>query len=136
MCHYYLFFLYFQDADTRINLQYTGSRIVAGTAPNGQLWLSMEGGETWALKKDLLSITPEQSHVAIFHSEYVPYNKRILAGTMSNAQIWASDDGGENWTLKKDFYQESTPQTHVVTLTVQPHVVPASTATIDGPSKD
>ena len=69
------------------------NRIIAGTYPDAQLWVSADGGDTWTLKKDLSNETPAQSAVRdlIFDSQ----NNRIIAGTNLNAQLWVSLRIGE-----------------------------------------
>ena len=69
------------------------NRIIAGAYPNGQLWVSTDGGDTWTLKKDLSNETPAQTHVLslTFDSQ----NNRIIAGTVPDGQLWVSLRIGE-----------------------------------------
>jgi len=40
------------------------NRIIAGTAPDGQIWVSADGGESWTLKKDLSNESPTQTDIS------------------------------------------------------------------------
>ena len=62
------------------------NRIIAGTIPDAQLWVSADGGDTWTLKKDLSNESPSQTYV--FSLTFDSQNNRIIAGTAPDAQLW------------------------------------------------
>ena len=86
------------------------NRLVAGARPNAQIWASADGGETWALKKDLSDESLPQD--AVLGLSYDPVSKKLFASTGDNAQIWSSADGGDTWELSEDLSQRD-PDTNV-----------------------
>ena len=104
-----------QDRIYSLTFDSQNNRIIAGTYPDAQLWISTDGGDTWTLKKDLSNESPAQDRInsLTFDSQ----NNRIIAGTGPDAQLWISTDGGDTWMLKKDLSNETPAQTRILNLT-------------------
>jgi photosystem II stability/assembly factor-like uncharacterized protein len=88
----------------------TNDILLAGTGNGGQIWKSIDHGETWILKKDLT-----EPYLACFVHDTT--NDVLIAGAGENSgEIWKSINAGETWVLKKDLSLEGTPQWGITTL--------------------
>ena len=84
-----------EDIVPSIAYEPTTHNIVIGTMPSSQIWLSEDGGETWAKVKTL----DYQYLRSIVYS--ADEDAFIATHTGGNAEIWKSTDGGDTWTLKQ-----------------------------------
>src|SRR5690606_36407589 len=86
-----------------------GGVVLAGTYPNGQIYRSTNGGQSWSLVQQLGS----ESYVWALADLG---GGVVLAGTGANGQIYRSTDGGQSWRLVQQLGSAS----HVFSLaTVQ-----------------
>jgi len=77
-----------------------GGVCLAGTAPTGQVWRSVDGGLTWTLAQRLGSETQVRAIANLGGGI-------CLAGTYPTGQVWRSVDGGLTWTLAQRLGSET-----------------------------
>src|SRR5690606_39421872 len=75
--------------------------VLAGTGPNGRVYRSADGGQSWSLVQRLGSESGVYSLVDLGGGV-------VLAGTASNGQVYRSPDGGQSWSLVQQLGSETT----------------------------
>jgi photosystem II stability/assembly factor-like uncharacterized protein len=89
-----------QDIIASIAYEPTTHNIVVGTMPSSQIWLSEDGGDTWA---KVLQLDYQYVNSIVYSADEDALFLTHTGGTY--AEIWKSTDGGDNWALQQTLNQ-------------------------------
>ena len=91
----------------------TTHNLVVGTMPDSHIWLSEDGGDTWAKVTQLdwqyinsFAYSADEDALILIHT-----------GPTAGAEIWKSTDGGDNWSLKQTLNQPPNNRKHASWIT-------------------